>query len=89
MTYPKHLYHPDGRSFMCPSQEFQNSLEDGKEFEDMPFTGERKIVKEDIFDKYNKLVEDYNAILNKNTDLKEANKTLKATVEMLKLKKGK
>jgi hypothetical protein len=41
--YPKFKYHPDGREFICPTQEFFVSLKDHDEFEDEPFTGDRKI----------------------------------------------
>ena len=42
MDFPKHLYHPDGRTFWCPSEEFHESLLDGPEWSDQPFTGPRK-----------------------------------------------
>ena len=41
MDFPKRLYHPDGHSFVCPDQEFLDTLDNGKDFEELPFTGPR------------------------------------------------
>jgi hypothetical protein len=41
--YPIWLYHPTKAAFICPSQEFLDSLPDAKEYEKEPFTGERAI----------------------------------------------
>ncbi|MCI4436726.1 MAG: hypothetical protein JHC33_07975 [Ignisphaera sp.] len=39
--YPKFQYHPVKGGFICPSQEFLNTLTDASEYEDEPFTGPR------------------------------------------------
>jgi hypothetical protein len=44
MDYPRWMYHPDGRTFICPSAEFMASLTDKHEWEDAPFTGPRRPV---------------------------------------------
>jgi hypothetical protein len=41
--YPRFKYHKDGREFICPSEAFFLSLADHAEFEDLPFTGDRKV----------------------------------------------
>ena len=43
MDYPKYVYHPNGTSFICPSLEFLETLDNHEEYEDAPFTGPRKI----------------------------------------------
>ena len=45
MDFPRWFYHPKGLAFICPSEEFLNSLKDKDEWEDAPFTGPRAIVK--------------------------------------------
>ena len=42
--FPIWLYHPVKGGFICPSQEFWNSLPDAKDYEREPFTGERVVV---------------------------------------------
>lgn len=46
MDFPRWMHHPGGNSFICPSQEFLDSLVDKDEWETEPFTGPRAIVKE-------------------------------------------
>lgn len=41
--FPKRLYHPTKPDFLCPSQEFLDSLDDGSEYEVIPFTGPRAL----------------------------------------------
>ena len=43
MAYPKMKYHPDGREFLCQSEDFFLSLTDHATFEDLPFTGPRRV----------------------------------------------
>ena len=45
MDFPRWMHHPGGNSFICPSQEFLDSLVDKDEWETEPFTGPRAIVK--------------------------------------------
>ena len=45
MTYPKFKYHPSKPDFLCPSEAFFLTLEDHDEYEDIPFTGDRKVTK--------------------------------------------
>jgi hypothetical protein len=44
MDFPRWMYHPDGRTFICPSQEFMDTFKDKHEWEDAPFTGPRKVI---------------------------------------------
>jgi len=43
--FPKWLYHPEKDGFICPSEEFLNTLDDANEWEELPFTGDRAVVK--------------------------------------------
>lgn len=42
IKFPCFVYHRTKPAFICPSQEFLNSLTDAKEYEFEPFTGPRK-----------------------------------------------
>jgi hypothetical protein len=44
--FPCFVYHPTKPAFICPSQDFLDTLVDGNEYEFEPFTGPRKPVKE-------------------------------------------
>jgi len=41
MSFPKFLYRSNGESFMCPSQEFWDSMPQKAEWVEDPFIGER------------------------------------------------
>ncbi len=43
-NFPIKLYHPDGNSFICPTKEFYDSLQNKDEWDTLPFTGPRKII---------------------------------------------
>lgn len=46
-TFPCWVYHRTKPEFICPSQEFLDTLKDAKEYEFEPFTGPRKYIKPD------------------------------------------
>lgn len=41
--FPKWQYHPTKGEFICPSEDFLKTLDNWQEYEDLPFTGDRKI----------------------------------------------
>jgi hypothetical protein len=65
-------YHKDGRSYLCKDLSFHSTLSDADEWEEQPFTGDRKVVEKSAMEDYNELVDKYNSLLEKYKLLKKA-----------------
>jgi len=70
MMDPVWMYHKDGRAYLCNDLDFHATLPDADEWENEPFTGDRKIPETTLLDRYNALVDKYNILLEKYNTLR-------------------